>query len=116
MTCHASKSNAASSRELPSIGKNFRTLGVDKAARQARSRLRLRPCKWSECGVVVDSEEKLLEHLKDVHVEKAKAEKGQMVSFTVSLPVQVSFALATNSVALGGMVVDFTLVLTGLRV
>lgn len=43
---------------------------------------------------MVDSEEKLLEHLKVVHVEKAKAEKGQMVSFIVSLPVRVSCALA----------------------
>lgn len=53
---------------------------IDKAARLAKSRLRLRPCKWHECDVVVDSEEKLLEHLKEVHVERAKAEKGSMVS------------------------------------
>lgn len=53
---------------------------LDEAMQLAKSRLRLRGCKWRECGVVVDSEEKLVEHLRVAHVERARAEKGPMVS------------------------------------
>lgn len=55
------------------------------------------------------------EDLVHVDVEKAKAEKGQMVSFTVLLPVWVSCALAVIPLH-SGIVVDFVLALTGLGV